>query len=57
MFDAFLARDPNHVPALQFKMLAELRAERKSEALKTGERILKIDPSPQNKSLVADLYR
>jgi tetratricopeptide (TPR) repeat protein len=57
VFDTFLARDPNHVPALQFKLTAELRAGRPEAALVTAERILKIDPSATNKAIVAELFR
>jgi tetratricopeptide (TPR) repeat protein len=57
VFDTFLARDPNHVPALQFKMTAEIRAGKSEAALATGERILKLDPSPTNKAIVAELLR
>jgi tetratricopeptide (TPR) repeat protein len=57
VFDTFLARDPKHVPALQFKLTAELRAGRPEAAWATAERILKIDPSATNKAFVAELFR
>ena len=57
IFDVFLSRDPNHVPALQFKLRAEVNAGRKTDALKTAERILRLDPSPGSKAMVAEVYR
>lgn len=57
VFETFLARDPNHVPALQFKLTAEIKAGKTESALVTAERILKLDPSSSNKAIVAELFR
>ena len=57
IFETFLKRDPNHVPALQFKLQAELRSDRWKDAEKTADRIMKLQPIPTNKSQLAEIYR
>jgi predicted Zn-dependent protease len=56
IFETFLRRDPNHVPALEFKLQAELASGRLKEAELTAERIVKIEPTDVHKHQLADVY-
>ena len=56
IFETFLKRDPNHVPALTFKMQAEIRSDRWKDAEATAERIMTLQPTDINKKQLAEVY-
>jgi len=57
IFDTFLRRDPNHVPALQFKLQAEMKLDDWKAAEETADRIMRLQPTPPNKAQLAEIYR
>ena len=57
IFETFLKRDPHHVPALQFKLDAEIRANRWKDAEETADSIMKLEPTSVHKAQLAELYR
>jgi lipopolysaccharide biosynthesis regulator YciM len=57
IFDTFLKRDPHHVPSLQFKLEAEMKAERLEDAVKTAEKIYLLEVNNANRFQLGELYR
>ena len=57
IFETFLSRDPNHVPALQFKLQCEMKQEKWSIAIKTAEKIYSLQINSANKAQLYELYK
>ena len=55
IFEIFLKRDPNHIPALQFKLQAELLADKLKEAEITADKIMRLEPTYSNKYQLSEI--